>query len=333
MVSFQKCRSIVWASCVCALALCAPVDAGAAGARQPATTTRPTDAKHFPEDVAPDWAANRSFWDRNLRLIVEFTDRQGHRRAIEEYEPPPAVRGQLPPAANWMGLPDGAALVGRTVFDEQGRQDGPKREFYRSAQVKSVGFFKHGLMDGRFLEYDEQGKVLADYRMVEGTGTREVRYPRGQVALRDPYKDGKKDGIHVEFYETGNPSLVIRYRAGKIAGYDKSYYPNGKIRHFGTTDAQGKLHGVMVYFKATGEVITGPLTGPSYWIHGGGVLPEEYRAAAAKDPTLPPYQANAQAYRKLPRKYPDLIEIKAPTTVPSAPGSSPRVNGANGGRP
>jgi hypothetical protein len=279
-----------WLAPLCLCAIIAGVGAESGGG-SPGTASQPGDANSFPEDLAPEWKGGSALGNRYGLLAVLFRDSQDRLRAVEEYQPPDRTPASNTQPAEVHGLPAGSVLVRRTLYDEEGLKDGPQREWFRSGQLKSVGVFKHGVMDGRFMEYGERGAVLADYLMVNGTGTKEVRFEDGTISMRIPFREGKEDGVHVEYFRNGVPKVVIRYRQGMIVDYDKAYYASGRIQHFGTTDSKGELHGVIVYFKESGEVITGLFEGPTYWIHGRRVLPDRYREATRDDPGLPGYQS------------------------------------------
>ena len=45
-----------------------------------------------------------------------------------------------------------------------------------------------------------------------------------------PYKNGKRDGIRKEYYETGRLKTEMPYKNGKTYGVTKSYHENGNLR-------------------------------------------------------------------------------------------------------
>lgn len=60
------------------------------------------------------------------------------------------------------------------------------------------------------------------------------RYPNGKKKLEGYYRDGKRIGLWMAWYESGILWSQGNYHDGKRNGYSALYYPDGKIRAEGT---------------------------------------------------------------------------------------------------
>ncbi len=103
-------------------------------------------------------------------------------------------------------------------------------------------FYNNDIMDGLYEIYypnDESGRPLllaSRYYMKNNkiNGLRVEYYENGQLWLKSNYKDGLKDGIFEEYYETDNSDEMILWRKG--------FYVNG-IRSglYQTFDINGNI--------------------------------------------------------------------------------------------
>ncbi|MBL7004063.1 MAG: toxin-antitoxin system YwqK family antitoxin, partial [Gammaproteobacteria bacterium] len=107
---------------------------------------------------------------------------------------------------------------------------GAEKVFYRSGKLKSVGYFKNGLIDGTTTLYYEDGTVQA--RVGFNNGTSEGRavsyYPDGTKQSEQFYVDDKLDGLSREWFESGVLMISRDYSNGLLHGEVKTYYESGK---------------------------------------------------------------------------------------------------------
>lgn len=95
-----------------------------------------------------------------------------------------------------------------------GCQKAEKREEkYKSGQVKKRWFVIKDKDDN----YIKHGKETA-------------WYPNGKKAWEGMYQNGKKDGPHTDFYDTGKKEKLIHFKAGKPHGEASEFYKSGKIK-------------------------------------------------------------------------------------------------------
>lgn len=62
------------------------------------------------------------------------------------------------------------------------------------------------------------------------TGECFENFPSGSKGLQGAYKDGKKEGTWIWYYENGDKKRETTYRGGKINGLSIIWYKNGQKR-------------------------------------------------------------------------------------------------------
>lgn len=78
------------------------------------------------------------------------------------------------------------------------------------------------------------------------TGVQEGYYANGQLASRDHYKQGVRDGLYEMWHENGQQWLRANFKREKLDGVSLVWHPNGKLHELGHYQ-NGLLHGE--YFK------------------------------------------------------------------------------------
>ena len=78
-------------------------------------------------------------------------------------------------------------------------------------------------------------------------------YPSGQLAKKESFKQGLRDGYLQQWFYNGTLAFDSRYLAGQLAGLTQSWWSNGNLRS-ATPYVNGKVHGVSLQWYATGEL-------------------------------------------------------------------------------
>ena len=108
---------------------------------------------------------------------------------------------------------------------------GSEKLYYQSGKLKSVGYFKKGLIDSTTTLYYEDGTVQAQVSF--NTGIREGKaasyYPNGTIQSEQFYVDDKLDGSSREWFESGILMISRDYSNGLLHGEVKTYYESGKV--------------------------------------------------------------------------------------------------------
>lgn len=131
-----------------------------------------------------------------------------------------------------MMLSGALALYGQNLVDEEGRKTGHWKVAYPNGKTLYEADFVEGQPVGEMLRYYENGAVKA--RMLfEADGQRSVArlyYQNGKLAAEGLYVNQQKDSVWTYFSEF-DASVRIRepYQEGKLDGVVRSYYPSGEI--------------------------------------------------------------------------------------------------------
>jgi len=162
--------------------------------------------------------------------------------------------------------------------DEQGRRHGLWEQKYDNGKVRFTGTFLHGEPVDTFKHYFEQGTLKAiqifhhpqeAYTRMYGDGEklaaegwhREQRKDsvwtyydiEGHVVLREPFEMGKRNGLVVSYYDSGEVAETIEYRDDQRQGLWVQRFDNGRKRKKGQYE-EDKLSGEVLHYRRDGSV-------------------------------------------------------------------------------
>ena len=137
---------------------------------------------------------------------------------------------------------------------ENGKADGPWRDYYKNGQLNSKGNYKAGNMDGDWVIFYETGQLLSigSYKdgkkdnLWQGFDTKDQllwitfytdgeedgpseKYEDGQLIEQGLYTGGKKDGLWVTYYNNGQLKTKGNYRNGKKDGAWFTNFFSGRV--------------------------------------------------------------------------------------------------------
>ena len=183
-------------------------------------------------------------------------------------------------------------------FDREGKKHGYWKTFFDDWSVKTECYYRHGLRDGFYKEYDEKGnlkKITKFVNDVEQVLESEMKplvvqheyYPNGKVKREASFRDGKKEGVWREFDENGNVINSQTYKKdvlvgqgiidtdGKRRGLFKEFYPDNSLRAEGVF-VDGQRSGEWKFYYQDGKVqeignyTEGQPDGPWTWYYDNG---------------------------------------------------------------
>lgn len=117
---------------------------------------------------------------------------------------------------------------------------------------KSIGTYWHSQMLGIYEIYPQFGKtkklhgILKSYTIDKKTGTK-------ALISEVEYKEGKKDGIAIVYYENGNKKCDCTYKDGELDGLSKVYYENGVLKNM-INYTKGKVNGMAEFYYPSGII-------------------------------------------------------------------------------
>ena len=183
-------------------------------------------------------------------------------------------------------------------YDREGKRHGYWKTFFDDWSLHTECYYKHGLREGFYKEYDEKGnlkKITKFVNDVEQVLQPDMKplvvkyeyYPNGKVKREASFRDGKCEGIWREFDEEGNVVRSQTYKKGglvsegvvgtdgKRRGEYKEFYADSTLRAEGLF-VDGLRSGEWKFFYHNGQLQEigsykeGEADGVWVWYHENG---------------------------------------------------------------
>jgi len=119
------------------------------------------------------------------------------------------------------------------IMYEKGKRQGAYLKYYPSGNVWIRSNYMRGSLQGQYSEYydnrNKWARQSGSYDKAEKTGFWIYRYPTGgQKREKISYLNGKKQGIYIKFYKSGNIWIQSKYENGSLHGKYVEYYDSGR---------------------------------------------------------------------------------------------------------
>ncbi len=103
--------------------------------------------------------------------------------------------------------------------------------FFENGQLKSLGGYKNGVMEGRYVEFQEDGDTLtkAYFRKGKLNGSLVEYYPNGGIQRIMTYEDNVPSGLLLKLYDNGAAEMVGNQKNGKLHGDFEFYNKSGEL--------------------------------------------------------------------------------------------------------
>ena len=145
------------------------------------------------------------------------------------------------------------------------------------ANKTTVGFVKKSIE--RTFHRNGQLREVVPLRNSRRHGVVRVWHKNGVLANEEPYQNGLLHGVSRQWSESGK--LLGKYRMTRGTGVQRAWHENGKLQmEFSTV--RGDFSGRYRLWLHDGTLLSEDI-----YLHGKPVSAEEYRAARAKDKSLP----------------------------------------------
>jgi antitoxin component YwqK of YwqJK toxin-antitoxin module len=159
-------------------------------------------------------------------------------------------------------------------LDSEERKQGLWKFFHENGLVRLEGTYRNDLEHGYFKEYDEDGKLIATAKWVDGEKQKNaielVRltvdkeyYPDGSVKTVQSYRNGVPQGVRREYAEEGTITAGYVFDKGKIVG-------EGITGEDGVRNGEWKLYFNTGELKAEGKYVDGIKVGKWTYYHKNG---------------------------------------------------------------
>jgi antitoxin component YwqK of YwqJK toxin-antitoxin module len=196
------------------------------------------------------------------------------------------------------------ALLGRETYYKgkliklelfkDGMRHGVWKEWYRNGQLASEAPYRMGRQDGLFRHWSETGKLIGQYSILNGTGIRRIYNETGELVRDQVIEDDSPNGLSMEYFASNGIRSLVWMKNGDVVGMAFSFYSTGAVMEIYCYSNKGDPDGPALEFSPAGSVSM-----KSWYIHGRKVAETAYAAAAAHDPSLPAYHADASEYKQL----------------------------------
>ncbi len=163
--------------------------------------------------------------------------------------------------------------------DSQGRYDKEACTWHPNGQLASKAFYLHGNLEGKQIEYDENGQLKHEATFTNGVMTHLKKWhPNGQLALeseknmkgedegsfRSWYEEGQKEiecayqegefnGSFNQWFSNGQQKIQSHYLMGQLQGSYKEWYPSGQLKKEAFYE-DDKLHNVLKLWYENGHL-------------------------------------------------------------------------------
>lgn len=214
-------------------------------------------------------------FDRRYHLLQVIPIKDGYEHGVS---PVYDTRGLLIEIITYKkGFLNSREVINR--YDAQGQKNGYWKAFYDNFELKWEQYYRHGLREGYYKEYDEKGnlkvikKYVNDVEQIVESETKPLQmqheyYPNGRIKREASFRGGKREGTWREFDENGN---VI----------SSQIYQNGRLVQSGVMDTDGTRRGEWVELypdstlRAQGLYLNGKRSGTWKFYYPGEVLEQE----------------------------------------------------------
>jgi len=218
--------------------------------------------------------------------------------------------------------------IDRTKHIIPERLHGVQREWHPNGKLKSESPYRMHRRDGLFRQWDEQGRLIAQYQITDGNGIERIYNSNGQLQREAVFKDNDENGPNYAFYPQ-TQRVLSQMENGTFVG-SIFVFTGESLLEFKNRDSRGRPHGPQIQFdlrspaqRANPGLGGGfSLAGGEYrWMVKGFDTGEaEYLKAMETDKTLLPYYKDVERYKEyvtpeikaMLRKYMDMPRVKIP---------------------
>jgi len=204
----------------------------------------------------------------------------------------------------------------RVPFNSGPVRHGVEQTWHKNGVKAKDSPYQDGKMHGTFREWNDAGQLVGQYEMRDGTGTKMIYNDNGTLKREEQFEKGRQHGILMDVPDFGKSRVILLWnKDGHILGKAFSFFPPDQSKGITCYSSEGDLHGPALEFSQSGALIY-----QAWYVKAVKVTESEYEAAASRDPTLPPYYADATKYKEFAtpevkailKKYRDLPRVKIP---------------------
>lgn len=127
-------------------------------------------------------------------------------------------------------LYDNGQVKIRGFFQNNGRREGKREEWYINGQIRLEEFYRNGKLDGERKAWHENGQLNIHefYKKDSRDGPRKIWHDNGQLFMSEFWKNGYISGERREYYANGALAEREFWRNG-VQGRDKIWCRDGSL--------------------------------------------------------------------------------------------------------
>lgn len=131
-------------------------------------------------------------------------------------------------------------------------------------KIKTFGTLVHGKLEGKYIEYYENGSPLLKTNYAKGKQNGIVKkfYPDGQLQIKGYMREDMPNGKFTFFDEEGNRESVKNFKDGVYDGNYMEFYSNGAVKTKGVY-TEGYKNGLFSFYNDKGRKIQ-----EGYYVNG-----------------------------------------------------------------
>jgi antitoxin component YwqK of YwqJK toxin-antitoxin module len=99
---------------------------------------------------------------------------------------------------------------------KNGKRMGTQISYYTNGTIRSKINYKDNRLDGTIEWFDKNGKLINSSKIINGNGNWLVYSHNGRLREKGNYKNWKKDGAWIKYFEDGSLEKKETYKDGKL---------------------------------------------------------------------------------------------------------------------
>ena len=188
-----------------------------------------------------------------------ITDLNGLRQGLwKEYYPTGELRSKgkyknSKPIGEWNFYFTDKTIEITGSYNSKGQKIGEWFWFYSTGDTMTVANYEDGELEGRYIEYDEEGQPVTEGQYMAGYEEGMWKYRNGTAIESGRYEGGLREGIWKSWFESGKLASEIQYSDNVLDGKYVLYWENGNIRLTGKYE-NGLQEGVWQLYDEEGNL-------------------------------------------------------------------------------
>ncbi|MDY6327000.1 MAG: hypothetical protein SPL47_06765 [Bacteroidales bacterium] len=115
-------------------------------------------------------------------------------------------------------------------YDSKGKKSGDWFWFYPSGDTMVVAYYEEGELEGRYVEYDDENRIVTNGQYTAGFEEGRWTYTNGTAIETGIYEGGLRSGTWKSYFESGKTASEVNYTENILDGKYTLFWENGNTR-------------------------------------------------------------------------------------------------------